>query len=278
MAIFAPCMNNSDFFKDKVVLVTGGSDGIGKALVMSLLHAGANVAACGRSIEKFFFLEQKFATYPYHITATDVSNELDCEKWITSVISHFGRIDLLINNAGISMRGLVKDTQTETLQRVMDINFWGAVYCTKHALPYLLQSSGTVVGISSIAGYRGLPGRSGYSASKFALQGWLESLRTELLPSGVHVMWVCPGFTASSIRQNALNENAKPQGETPLDEASLMSADECAQHILKAIQKRKRTLVLTFTGKRTVWMNKLFPALTDSLVYRFFFKNGVLVK
>ena len=267
-----------DFFKNKVVLVTGGSDGIGKAMVILLLRSGAKVATCGRRADRFSYLESEFADYPFFVSTVDVSNEIACENWIAAVLNHFGEIDVMINNAGISMRGLVNDTQIETLQRVMNINFWGAVYCTKYALPHLLQSKGSVVGISSIAGYRGLPGRSGYSASKFALQGWLESLRTELLPSGVNVMWVCPGFTASSIRQNALNEKAEPQCETPLDEASLMTSNECAQHILKAIQKRRRTLVLTFTGKRTVWMNKLFPALTDSLVYRFFFKNGVLVK
>jgi short-subunit dehydrogenase len=278
VAIFANDMNKMEFFKDKVVLVTGGSDGIGKALVILLLQSGAKVATCGRRADKFSYLESEFARYDFFVSTLDVSNELACKSWIDSIINHYGKIDLLINNAGISMRGMVADTHMETLQKVMNINFWGAVYCTKYALPHLLQSKGTIVGVSSIAGYRGLPGRSGYSASKFALQGWLESLRTELLYSGVNVMWVCPGFTASSIRQNALNENAEPQGETPLDEAALMTADECAQHILKAIQMRKRTLVLTFTGKRTVWLNKLFPGLTDSLVYRFFFKNGVLIK
>jgi short-subunit dehydrogenase len=134
------------------------------------------------------------------------------------------------------------------------------------------------VGVSSIAGYRGLPGRSGYSASKFAVQGWLEALRTELLDTGVNVMWVCPGFTASNIRNAALNKDGKAQGETPLDESSLMTAAEVAGHILRAIEKKRRTLVLTFTGKRTVFMNKFFPALTDKLTRDFFFRNGQLVK
>lgn len=132
--------------------------------------------------------------------------------------------------------------------------------------------------MSSIAGYRGLPGRSGYSASKFAVNGWLEALRTELLETGVNVMWVCPGFTKSNIRNVALNKDARPQGESPLNESKLMTAEECAQHIIKAIRKRKRTLVLTFTGKETVFMNKFFPSLTDKLTRKFFFKNGVLIK
>jgi short-subunit dehydrogenase len=152
------------------------------------------------------------------------------------------------------------------------------VYCTKLALPYILQNKGTVVGVSSIAGYRGLPGRSGYSASKFAVNGWLEALRTELLGSGTNVMWVCPGFTTSNIRNAALNKEGKAQGESPMDESKMMSSATCADHIIKAIEKRKRTLVLTLNGKQTVFLNRFFPSLADKLVNKFFFKNGELVK
>jgi short-subunit dehydrogenase len=158
----------------------------------------------------------------------------------------------------------------------MDINFWGTVYCTKFALPFITKNNGTIVGVSSIAGYRGLPGRSGYSASKYAVNGWLEALRTELLHSGTNVMWVCPGYTKSNIRNVALNREGKSQMDTPMREGDLMSAEECATIIVKAIQKRKRTVVMTFTGKRTVFMNKFFPSITDKLVYRFFFKSGEL--
>ena len=176
------------------------------------------------------------------------------------------------------MRSLFGDADTEVIRRVMDVNFMGAVYCTKAALPYILQQKGTIVGISSTAGYRGLPGRSGYSASKFALQGWLESLRTELYDTGVHVMWVSPGFTASNIRNAALNSHGVGQGESPVDESKLMSAETCAKYILSAIEKRKRVRVLTFTGKLTVFLNKFFPSLTDKLLRRYYFKNGELVK
>jgi short-subunit dehydrogenase len=160
----------------------------------------------------------------------------------------------------------------------MDINFWGVVYTTKFALPHIIASRGDIIGVSSIAGYRGLPGRSGYSASKWALQGWMEALRTELLETGVNVMWVCPGFTSSNIRNAALNKDAKAQGESPMDEKAMMSAEECSKHILNAIAARKRTLVLTFTGKRTVFLNKFFPGLADKLVRKFFYQDGVLVK
>ena len=176
------------------------------------------------------------------------------------------------------MHALVADMDVDVIRKVMDINFYGSVYCTKFALPSITERKGTIVGVSSIAGYRGLPGRSGYSASKFALQGWLEALRTEMTEKQVHVMWVCPGFTTSNIRNAALNEEGKAQGYSPIDENKLMSAAECARHILTAIEKKKRTLVLTFTGKRTVFMNKFFPGLADKMTYKFFFKDGKLIK
>jgi len=262
----------------KVVVITGGSDGIGKSLVELYLNSGAKVATCARNYEKLYQLQSAHTGKPLFIHATDVSKEIDCKGFIDAVINEFGTIDILINNAGVSMRALVQDVDLDTIRRVMDINFWGTVYCTKFALDHIVKNNGTIVGVSSIAGYRGLPGRSGYSASKYAVNGWLEALRTELLESGTNVMWVCPGFTSSNIRNAALNSKGESQGESPMDEGAMMSSDECAQHIATAIQKRKRTLVLTFTGKRAVFMNKFFPGLADKLVRKFFFKNNELVK
>jgi short-subunit dehydrogenase len=267
-----------DQMHGKVVVITGGSDGIGKSLVELYLNSGAKVATCARNYEKLYQLQSAHTGKPLFIHATDVSKELDCKGFIDAVIKEFGTIDILINNAGVSMRALVQDVDLDTIRRVMDINFWGTVYCTKFALDHIIKNKGTIVGVSSIAGYRGLPGRSGYSASKYAVNGWLEALRTELLESGTNVMWVCPGFTSSNIRNAALNSKGESQGESPMDEGAMMSSDECAQHIATAIQKRKRTLVLTFTGKRAVFMNKFFPSLADKLVRKFFFKNNELVK
>jgi short-subunit dehydrogenase len=267
-----------DHMQDKVVVITGGSDGIGKALVELYLNKGAKVATCARNYQKLYQLQSANTGKPFFIHATDVSKEIDCKGFVDAVIKEFGTIDILINNAGVSMRALVQDVDFETIKRVMDINFWGTVYCTKFALDHIIKNKGTIVGVSSIAGYRGLPGRSGYSASKYAVNGWLEALRTELLESGANVMWVCPGFTSSNIRNAALNSKGESQGESPMDEGAMMSSEECAVHIANAIQKRKRTLVLTFTGKRAVFMNKFFPALADKLVRKFFFKNNELVK
>ncbi len=265
-------------FNNKVVVITGGSEGIGKALVQAFLAEGAKVATCGRNYDKLYQLQSNYAGKPLMIHTADVSKEIDCKKFIENVINTFGTIDILINNAGVSMRSMFVDVEFDTLRRLMDVNFWGTVHSTKFALPYILKNKGTVLAVSSIAGYRGLPGRVGYSASKYAVNGFMEGLRTELLDSGVNVMWVCPGFTASNIRNVALDKQGKPQGESPLDEKKLMTAEECAAHIIKAIMRRKRTLVLTLNGKETVFLNKFFPSLTDRIVRYFFFKKGVLVK
>jgi short-subunit dehydrogenase len=268
----------TDFFKDKVVAITGGSEGIGKALIDALIPLGAKIATCGRNQDKLYNLQVQYSNHLLHSIVADVSRYDDCRNFINSTIDTFGGIDILINNAGISMRSLVADADVDVLRKVMDINFFGTVYCTKLALASILERKGDIVGVSSIAGYRGLPGRSGYSASKFAINGWLESLRTELLETGVNVMWVAPGFTRSNIRNVALNSKGQAQGESPLNERSLMSSQECAAHIIRAIEKRRRTLILSANGKQTVFLNKFFPSLTDRIVKKFFYKNGELVK
>lgn len=265
-------------FTNKVVAITGGSDGIGKALVEILLKNGAKVATCGRNHDKLYTLQQQNAGQPLHTIVADVSNEADCNNFISSTVAAFGGIDILINNAGLSMRALIIDSDVNAFKRLMDVNFWGTVYTTKAALPHIIQRKGTIAGISSIVGNRGIPGRSAYSASKFAMQGWLEALRVEMFQHGVNVVWISPGFIATNIRSVALNAAGNPIGETPMDESKLMSPEECATHILKAIQNRKRSLVLTFTGKATVWVSKFFPSIADKYISKFFFKNGQLVK
>ncbi len=268
----------SSFYSNKIIVVTGGTDGIGKALVTILLKNGAKVATCGRNPHKLDQLMLHCNSNDLLCITADVSVEEDCCRFIQETVRKFGTIHILINNAGISMRSMFEDCDTSVIKKMMDVNFMGTVYCTKQALPHIIEQKGIIAGISSIAGYRGLPGRSGYTASKFALNGWLESIKTELSPLGVHVMWVAPGFTRSNIRNTALNESAKEQGESPLDESALMSAETCATHILHAIEHRKRTLVLTFQGKLVIWLNKFFASFTDKLIRRFYFKDGKLIK
>lgn len=256
--------------KNKVVAITGASSGIGKSLALEALAEGAVVAVCARNKEKLSGVFEKFNDDRILLIQADVSREDDCERFIHETIGKFGTIDVLINNAGISMRALFEDVEISVIKELMNVNFYGAVYCTKHALPYIKQQKGVIVGVSSIAGYRGLPARSGYSASKFALQGFLESLRTELLHTGVHVMWVSPGFTASNIRNTARSTDGTPQKENPLNESKLMTAEMCAKVILKSVKKRKRTVVMTAQGKLTVWANKLLAGFLDNQVYKHF--------
>ena len=257
-------------FSNKVVLITGASSGIGKALAIQLLQLGASVAICARNPQKLLDVEQELKHPNLICVPADVSVEADCQRFIKQSFERFQRIDILINNAGISMRALFAEVDLSVLKQSMDINFWGTVYCTKYALPYILQAKGSIAGISSIAGYKGLPCRTGYSASKFAMQGFLESLRVELLYKGVNVLWISPGFVASNIRNTALNAKGNHQQETPLDESSIMSAEECANRILASIDARKRSLMMSFQGKLTVWANRLFPNFADKQVYKHF--------
>ncbi|HVB03889.1 MAG TPA: SDR family oxidoreductase [Chitinophagaceae bacterium] len=258
----------------QTIVITGGTSGIGKALVIAYCKLGAEIAVCGRRLETLKELSAELKYDRLLTVCADVSREMDCWNLIDQTIQRFGKIDVLINNAGISMRALFADlNDLSVIRNVMDINFWGTVYCTKYALPFIQKQSGVIVGVSSVAGYRGLPGRTGYSASKFAMQGFLEALRTENLHTGVHVMWVCPGFTSSNIRNTALNAEGNTQQETPLDENKLMSAEMVANAILKAIIHRSRTIVLTRQGKLTVLLSRLFPGMLDNLVYNHFRKE-----
>lgn len=261
-------MNN--YFLNKTILITGATSGIGKAMAILFLSKGAKVSICGRNSENLKAFEEEINNTNLYTVQADVSKENDCKNFIEKSLSRFNSIDILINNAGISMRAMFQDVDLNVLRQSMDINYWGTVYCTKFALPYIKKSKGSILGISSIAGYKGLPCRTGYSSSKFAMQGFLESIRIELLHTGVNVMWVSPGFVASNIRNTALNADGKAQSETPLNEDKLMSAEECASLILKAIEKRKRTLIMTTQGKLTVWMNKFFPSFVDKQVYKHF--------
>lgn len=262
--------------KNKTVIITGASSGIGKACAIAFAKRGANIVISGRNKENLEHAADELRKTGAQILAVsgDVSIENDCKLLIEKTIEKFGSIDILINNAGISMRALFKELQLDVLRKVMDINFWGTVYCTKYALPYLLKTKGSVVGISSIAGYNGLPGRTGYSASKFAMQGFLDALRIENLKTGLHILVACPGYTASNVRNAALVADGSAQGESPRDEEKMMRAEEVAEEIVKAVEKRKRTIVLTGQGKLAVWMNKFFPALTDRLVFNAVAKEG----
>jgi len=261
---------------DQIVVITGASSGIGKALAIEFASRGANLILAARNYVALCELTESLIKQ-YNVQAVavqcDVAVEEDCDLMIKQAIRTFGKVDILINNAGISMRALFKDVDLKVLKTVMDVNFWGTVYCTKYALPHILKTKGSIVGVSSIAGYKGLPGRSGYSASKFALNGFLDVLRMENLKTGVHVMTACPGFTASNIRNAALAKDGSQQGESTLEEEKMMTAEEVAKQIADGVQNRVRTLTMTGQGKLTLAINKFFPAWLDKLVYNKFTKE-----
>ena len=253
----------------KVAVITGASSGIGKACALAFSKKGYHVVLAARNEAKLAEVVTACKSLGNDALAvkTDVSVESDCKNLMHQAISTFGRIDVLVNNAGISMRAVFEDLDLDVLRQLMDINFWGMVYCTKYAIAELIKNKGSVVGVSSIAGYRGLPARTGYSASKFAMNGFLEALRTENLKTGLHVLTICPGFTASNIRNTALTADGSSQGESPREEAKMMQPEEVADIMIRGIQKRKKVITLTSQGKLTVFLNKWFPSFMDTMVY-----------
>ena len=197
----------------KVVVITGASSGIGEAMAREYAKMGAKVVMGARREEELQRIadEIRAAGGEAVYAAIDVVKEEDCKRLIDTAIANFGGIDVMICNAGLSMRALFDDCDLKVLHRLMDVNFWGTVNCTKYALPWLQKSKGSLVGISSVAGLHGLPGRTGYSASKYAMTGFLDTIRIENLKKGLHVMVACPGFTASNVRFSALTADGTQQ-------------------------------------------------------------------
>ena len=251
----------------KVVIITGASSGIGKACAEVFSRNGSKVILAARDEAALNHVAATL-TCEHLVVKTDVTREDDCRRMIDATITRFGRIDVLINNAGISMRALFNDVGLGVIRKIMDVNFWGTVYCTKFALPHLLQTKGSVVGVSSIAGFKGLPGRTGYSASKFAVHGFLEALRTENRKTGLHVLLACPGFTGTAIRERALTAWGETQGSSPREEGKMMTTEQVANRIYRAVVRRRRTVIMTTQGKLAVLFGKFFPAFTDRQVYK----------
>ena len=253
----------------KVVVITGASSGIGEAMAKLYAQMGAKAALGARSEEKLKQLTEQIisaggqATY----SVTDVTVAEECKRLIDKAVDTFGGIDVLICNAGISMRAIFDDVDLSVLHRLMDVNFWGTVYCSKYALPYLQQSKGSLVGISSVAGLHGLPGRTGYSASKYAMTGLLETIRIENLKKGLHVMVACPGFTASNVRFSALVADGSQQGATPREEGKMMTAEQVARIVARGIAKRKRLCLMEAEGRATHFVKKFAPRLLDKIFY-----------
>ena len=256
--------------RDKVIIVTGASSGIGLAAARQFGSEGARVVMAARSLDRMLSLAPSVADSDHVLCVRcDVTCEEDCRALVEATLARWGRIDILVNNAGISMRAMFRDLDLSVLRRLMDVNYWGTVYCTKYALPYLLSSKGSVVGVISVAGYSALPARTGYSSSKFAIRGFLDALRIEHMKEGLNVLVFAPGYTASNVRRAALTADGSPQGETPLEESRLMSAEQCACRLSRALRRRRSRAILTPLGRASVWTRRLFPRLMDRFTYNF---------
>ncbi len=265
---------NKNYFKGKVIIITGASSGIGLASAKLFASLGARLSLAARSIDKL--KAETAGILPEEdilCVKTDVSVEDNCAALIDATVRKFGRIDILVNNAGVSMRAMFKDVDLSVLHSLMDVNFWGTVYCTKYALPHLLRSQGSVVGVISTAGYMGLPGRTGYSSSKYAIRGFLNTLRTEHLYDNLHVMVFAPGFTASNVRNAALLADGSQQGSTPRDEGKMMTAEKVAEYMAKGLARHRREMVLTSLGKATVLVEKWCPRLVEKVSFSFMAKE-----
>jgi short-subunit dehydrogenase len=261
-----------NIFKDKVVIITGASSGIGEATAREFARNGSRVVLAARSEEKLIRItkEIKSGGGEACYVVTDVSQEGECSRLIDAAIAKYGTINILVNNAGVSMRAIFEEVDLKVLHRLMDVNFWGTVYCTKYALPYLLANKGSLVGVSSVAGFHGLPARTGYSASKFAIHGLLETIRIENLKKGLHVMIIAPGFTSTEIRKHALIADGTEQGNSPRREENLDSPEYVAKWILKGIRKKKRNKLLTWDGRFTALLQRIVPTVVDSAYYKHF--------
>lgn len=261
----------------KIVVITGGSSGIGRALCDCFLNADYNVTIASRSehiLEKIQ-ADLKSEGHEIFIVKTDVRIENDCKNLVDKVIEKFGKIDVFINNAGITWFESDDDgINIEKQRSLIDTNFFGAVQCTKYALPHLLNSKGSLVGVCSIAGEIGLPNRSAYSSSKFAMNGFLSSIRVQYLNRGLHVLITYAGYSSTNIRKIVKNDYKSvyfPNGYgEDITENSLMAAEETAKYIFNGVKKRKRVVRPTFIGNLTVWINKLFPRLNDKLVSKYY--------
>ncbi len=254
--------------RENVVIVTGASSGIGRALALQLAQQGAWLALAARSVDRLEAAAAECRRYSGRaiVVPTDVAEQAQCQNLIEKTVAEYGRLDTLVNNAGISM--WVKFDELKDLsvfERMMRVNYLGSVYLTAYALPYLKQTKGRIVAVSSLAGKNGIPTRSGYAASKHAMAGFFDSLRIELKETGVTVTMIYPGFVRSEIRERAFDADGQPLKKSPVREAEVMTPEECARIILNAIARRKREEVMTLRGKLGLWVKLIAPGLVDRI-------------
>ncbi len=262
---------SKNIFNQNVVILTGASSGIGRELALQLAAQGAWLALGARTtplLEEVAELCIQRGGRAVVVT-TDVSDPTQSRQLVQQTMQEFGRVDTLINNAGITMWARFEDLQNlDPMENVMRVNYFGSLYCTYAALPYLKQSRGRIVAISSLAGKAGIPTRSGYSASKHAMVGFFDSLRIELAPYGVSVTIIYPDFVATKTRQRAFGPDGKPLGQSPVQEDRVMTVEECARLTLNAVALRKRQEIMGLRGKFGLWLRLIAPGLVDRMAAR----------
>ena len=260
-----------DAFSGKAIVITGASDGIGAELSRQLAAPGVSLALAARNAEKLEQVRQQCEARGARAVAVrcDVSSERDCRDLVDTAAAQLGGLDILINNAGVSGHALLEEvTDFGWYEQMMRVNFFGTLWCTRHALPHLKARRGLAVGVCSLAGKHGIPGRTAYSPSKSAQAAFLEALRIELLGSGVDVTVVYPGVVLTGIRVNGYGADGKPAGRSGLDEKGAMSVEECARQIAGAIAGRKRELIMTAQGRIGQWVKLIAPGLVDRMALR----------
>lgn len=259
----------------QTVIITGASDGIGAEMARQLAQqhgAEVQLVLAARQHDKLQQVANTCKTSGAHVLCVrcDVSLPEDCRHLVHQTVSHFGAVDALINNAGVSAHAMFSDVQSSDLgwyESLMRVNLWGAMWCTHAALPHLRQSRGRIVAVSSLAGLVGVPGRTAYSATKFAMTGFFEALRTELLGSGVSVTTAYPGVVNTQIRHHGLNAKGETAGMSGLKEDRAMTVQTCARLILAGMAKREREVVMTWQGKLGRWLKLMAPGWVEQLAW-----------
>jgi short-subunit dehydrogenase len=261
--------------QNNVTIITGASTGIGEELAYQLAREGAHLVLSARRVEELERVAARVReigkTSGSRATAIacDVAVEGDCKALIYATVSEFGGIDTIVLNAGMTMWAKFADIKDMSIvERIMQVNYMGAVYCTHYALPHLLRAKGRIVGVASLTGLVGVPTRTAYAASKHAMRGFYDSLRIELSESGVSVTMIYPGFVATGIRENASGADGKAARVDPVDPATVMSVEECAAIMVAAIKTRKREEVMTLKGKLGQWLKLVAPSVIDGMAKR----------
>ncbi len=254
-------------FRDKVVVVTGAAGGLGRALAARFAAAGARVALLDRDAAAVEAAAAQLGQSALGL-ACDVSDAAQCERALARAAAALGPVHVLINNAGISHRSAYAATEPAVIRRVMEVNFFGAVNCTRAALKDLLHTRGLIVTVSSVAGFSPLIARTGYAASKHALHGFFDSLRTELAERGVDVLLVCPAFVATGIERNALGADGRPARHAQRIVGARAAPEEVAEAVLRAARRGRRLLLHGRTARLAWWLSRVAPALYARLMAR----------